>query len=735
MKKITKLAAVATLLFMLGSQLNAQSISGVVQTQPCNNNGAIAVTVTGLTPPISYTCTNWVSGQTVINNNINSMSHVITGLGGYTLPWGNANDWYITATDGINIASTNVSLTPAFQFVANDSSGICPNPSTLQAVGFVGGTSPFSCVWTHVASSTTTAGNPVYVTGTGFYNVVVTDAGGCVVSSPSYSSGIYIQPNAAFNVGITGQQANCTNGTATANITGTGVTPYTYLWSNAAVTSNISGLQQGAYTCTVTDGQGCQSVGYYFLQQAVTLNINTTITNATCLQTNGAVTTFVNGGTAPYSYNWSSGATTANASGLSGGQSYHLQVADANGCTGSANVWIAASTPVNVTYTASPSSCTSPTGSATLTATGGASPYSVVWYTSPLTTGTSISNKAPGTYSFKVTDANGCIQTGAVVIPPVSIINAGLNVPSVICPATSGNITSTVSGGTSPYTYLWNNASTASGLTGVPLGAYSCTITDAVGCSVVKHASLLQSSPISIGATVTPVNCIYASNGAVTAAAVGGAAPYTYTWSNSQTGANATGLNAGYIWVTATDANGCHKSANILVTNSGASNSCYCTITGTVYADANSDCAKNSGEVGIQNIQVHCSGMGYAYTNANGVYSFQVPSGSYTITESVQQIYPLSTCQSNNQVVSVTASSGCISTVNFANNVVPLSDLHIITSNINFPVPGNTYNQKVIVQNEGTLTENHIQIGYTHDGNLSFGSCAPWSLTQQNALT
>lgn len=735
MKKITQLLASVLLTCSLGSKVNAQTLTGSVQTQPCNNNGAISLTVTGLTPPISYTAINYSSGQVIVNSNINSTTHVITGLPGFYLPWGNANLWYVTAFDGVNYANDTYTLTPAFGFTAQVNNGTCPAPSTLQATAFSGGTGPYTCSWTHQATSSNTVGNPVYVTATGDYNLVVTDANGCIVSAPGFSTGLTVMPNATFTVSINGTQANCTNGTASAIISGSGITPYSYTWNNGAVTPTLGGLTTGFYNCTVTDGQGCQSTAYYYLQQAVTLNINTTINNATCVQTNGAVTTFVNGGTAPYSYNWSNGATTANISGLTGGQSYQLQVTDANGCTGSGYAFVATSSPVYVTYTATPSSCTSPTGGATLTPSGGTAPYTVVWYISPLGSGNSITNKAPGTYSFKVTDANGCINTGAVVIPPVSVISAGVNAAPAVCPATTGAVSATVSGGTAPYTYLWNNASTTSGLTGVPFGVYTCTITDAVGCSVIKYTSLYQTSPISIGATVTPVNCIFAANGAATAAAIGGASPYTYSWSNGQTGASATGLNAGYYWVTATDANGCHKTANVQITNSGTSNSCYCTITGTVYADANSNCTQNTGENGIQNIQVHCSGVGYAYTNSNGVYSFQVPSGTYTITESVQQIYPLASCQTNNQVVSVVAAANCVSTVNFANNVVPISDLHIITSNINFPVPGNVYNQKVIVQNEGTITESSIQIGYRHDGNLSFGTCAPWSLTQQNAVT
>jgi type IX secretion system substrate protein len=151
--------------------------------------------------------------------------------------------------------------------------------------------------------------------------------------------------------------------------------------------------------------------------------------------------------------------------------------------------------------------------------------------------------------------------------------------------------------------------------------------------------------------------------------------------------------------------------------------------------DANNNCVRDAGENGVQNVQIHASGLGYAFTNTLGVYSFMAPTGTYTITESVQQMYPLASCQSNNQVVSVTAATNCATTVDFANNVIVLHDLHIITTNMTPPIPGNVYTQKVIVQNDGSAVESTIQLGYEHDGQLAFNSCTPWALTQPNAGT
>jgi hypothetical protein len=736
MKLFTKTAM--GLLFLapgMAGELSAQStgtVTGSVITQPCANNGVIGATVTGMTPPLSYTYSNFSAGITVIHSNVSGNTDQMTNVPAVQFPYGgNAGNWFISATDGTNSAGAMVTVVPSFSFNAVDSAGFCPNPSTVQAF-FSGGTSPFSVLWTNMTNSSTYNTNPAYVSN-GQYSLQATDNSGCIVRSTSTGSGgvLFVYANSNIQLSFSGQAANCTNGTQTVTATG-GTSPYSYQWSNNATSQSINGLTMGQYSVVVTDNIGCQQVGYTFVSQAVNINFNSTITQPTCLQTNGAVTTFVNGGTSPYTFLWSNGATTQNLSGVPAGF-YQLKITDAAGCQGQGSAFLSASTPITVTYTANPSSCTSPTGSATLTPTGGATPYTVVWYTFPSNTaGVSISGKPPGNYSFKITDNNGCIRNGAATIPPTSVINANIVPGIVICPATTGSLAIGVVGTAPPFTYLWNNSATTSSITGVPLGAYSCTITDNGGCKVVKHDNLMQTSLVNANLNTNNVNCIFNTNGSIIANGTGGTPPYSYAWSNNQTGPANTGLGAGTYWVTVTDNNGCKKTRMATVGNNASTNVCYCTITGTVYRDLNSNCIQGSGETGIPNVQIHLSGFGYAYTNSNGVYSFQVPTGTYTITQTINQIYPLASCQSNNIVVSVTAGANCVTTVNFGNNVVPVSDLRIVTSNWNMAVPGNTYTQRVLVENDGTLTESTIKLGYRHDGQLTFGNSTPWVLTQQN---
>ena len=97
--------------------------------------------------------------------------------------------------------------------------------------------------------------------------------------------------------------------------------------------------------------------------------------------------------------------------------------------------------------------------------------------------------------------------------------------------------------------------------------------------------------------------------------------------------------------------------------------------------------------------------------------------------------YPLASCQSNQVPVSVTAASGCVNTVNFANNSLPIHDLSTYIVNMNQPVPGNTFYYRIVVQNDGTMTESTVNASHTNDGQLNYLSSSNLSYTQPNAGT
>lgn len=706
---------------------SGQTADGTITQAPCNDDGIYTITTTGLTPPVTYTY--YVGQQTIVHSNVNSTTDVLTDIP--MTYWG---DWSCIVTSGTSSAFTGITFTP--QFIMNISvvQPICPQTlGTITATNTGGSTGPFDYEWTNSQSLISYTGNNIDVP-LGNYSALITDQGtGCVLNITDTAATVFQLSTVTASMSST--PASCDNGTATAVGAG-GVAPYTYSWVTGAVTPTITDLTQNYYSLLVTDAQGCIStnVGVNVVQNPV-ISVNTTITDATCLESDGSVIAFGSGGLSPYSYVWSNGQTDQTAVNLGEG-GYTVIATDANGCSGQGFPWVNASTPITVTYTSTPSQCISPTGSAIISPVGGSAPYTYFWYTSPPVTTQTLSNVSPGNYSFQVTDALGCIRTGSAVVDPISMMSANANGAEVTCPGTTGDAQITASSGILPYTYLWSNGGTTNEILAVPIGSYSCTVTDALGCSITKSANIVSVSPLNVGVSTTGASCIFNSDGTATATATGGLAPYTYSHSNGETTISASGLAVGWGHsVTVTDANGCSKTKYFNILNSNTTTDCYCTIEGNVYVDGNTNCTFDTGETAVQNVMIHCSGIGYTFTNVDGYYSFQVPTGSYTVSEEIQAYYPLATCQTNGIDVNVVAAVGCTSVVDFANNMEIISDVKIVTmSSFAPPIPGNAYQQKVIVKNIGTVTESDIQLGYEHDGQLTYFNSTFPSFIQLNNL-
>lgn len=722
---------------------NSQTATGycTVIQQPCNNNGVLAVTITGgLTPPLDFYYYD-ANGNSFAHTNVSSLSDNLTGIAS-PITYVNVTETLTPWTVYYGTSSTGM-VAPFTVDPAITTDAICPSLTGTAQITINGGAMPASVQWylsggwsglgLYIGS-----GNPITLTPDA-YATVITDGSGCIVTTGIDSTmAVVINNISGINFTIATTVASCTNGTASVSGLTGGILPYTYLWSNGANTTSISGLTQGLYSATVTDMQGCYTTMTESIYQSISIIANPVSTNATCLQNDGSVISFGSGGTNPYTYAYSNGMTTQSITGLSGGTSLSVIATDANGCISyPAWIWIGTTTPITVTYSSTTSSCTAPTGSSTLSISGGTAPYTINWNTTPALSGTTITSMPAGSYYFTVTDAVGCVQTGFAVIQPNSVITASEYSSNPICPATTGTVGVNVTGTSPPYTYLWNTGATTSSLASVPLGNYWCLITDNVGCSLYKYPTLTQASPISLGFSSMQASCLYAADGSSLVTPIGGTAPYSYLWSNGQTTATATGLTTGNYWAYVTDANGCTQNNynHTFVGYNPSNTSCYCTITGKVYRDANSNCIQDSGEMGIEHIMIHCSGFGYTFTDANGDYSFAVPTGTYTLSESVQYAYPLAPCQSNSISVSVTAATGCISNVDFANNVNVIRDMNLIPVHIGFAVPGNTFMHGLIVENNGTVNESTVQLGHQTDGQLLFSGTSPVTYTQLSAVT
>lgn len=717
-KKILSFIALAT----LGNNAIAQTTSFSVPVPPCNNDGVLSLSLTGFTAPVTVRWTTFGTLGTITTHTVTGTTDALTGYSGGPVS--------VYVTDGTSATFDYYSGLAPFSYTLSVTDAACPTPGSIGA-SVSGGTAPYTYQWYNKSTgSIITSGSPASLPA-GNYGVVITDGAGCQYGSrhnPDFGQ----IATTSFTATVTTTPANCTNGTASVvAVDPSAALPISYVWSTGATSPTITGLTTGNYHVDIIDANGCHAAwdtglsGYnVFVPQAVTISIPTTTTPTTCSATDGAIAAFPAGGTAPYSYSWSNGDVTSSPSGLSSG-SYFVTVTDAIGCTGQASVFVGSSTPIAVTSSSSPSLCTSNTGNASVVATGGMPPYSYRWYTTPAQFSATATGLPAGTYRFEVTDASGCTQSGEVNVAPVNVINGSFSSTSPLCTSSTGALSISASGGALPYTYLWNNGATTPSLSSISAGNYSVRVTDNMGCRKTFNFNLNSFSPVGVTLSTGDATCEFNNDGTITATPYGGTAPYTYGWSTAATTPSITGLLHGYYSVRVTDALGCTASNNAYLGFDASNTSCYCIIEGRVYNDTNNNCTQDVGENGINHVQILCSGIGYTYTDASGYYSFKVPSGSYTITESLKAFTTLSGCQVNNIPVTATATSGCVLNVDFANRVVPVHNLRVSTSSITPAVPGETYKQRVTIINEGSIIEDSTTLTYKADGQLHTPSFTP----------
>jgi len=525
------------------------------------SNGNATVSVSGGTAPYTY---SW-------NTTPVQTSAIATGI--------KAGSYIVTVTDSKGCSDTaNITITQPTLLnasLASRTNVSCYGGNNGTAtVAVTGGTSPYTYSWNTGTPQTTITATSLPA---GTYIVTVTDTLGCtdtalaVITQPT-------QINASLSSSTNVSCFSTNTGAATVGVTG-GTSPYTYSWNTSPVqtTATATGLGAGNYIVTVTDTLGCADTALAVITQPMLLNASVTASvNVNCFGgNNGSATVSVNGGTTPYTYGWNTTPvqTTANATGLAAGN-YIATVTDAKGCIDTAVVTITqpAILDASISNKTNVRCFGEQSGSATVAAIGGTSPYTYSWNTTPIKTTASV-NLGAGTYIATVTDSKGCADTALVVITQPAVLNASVALSTnVSCYAgANGTATVGVTGGTTPYTYAWNTSPAQSSVTAafLPAGSYIVTVTDTLGCTDTANVTITQ--PTALTAAVpshTNVSCFGGNNGSASAIAIGGTAPYTYSWSTSpaQTTANATALTAGSYTVTITDAKGCTATANVTIT-------------------------------------------------------------------------------------------------------------------------------------------------------------------------
>ncbi len=494
------------------------------------NDGSASAMVFGGTPPFSFSWNNGASTQSIFNLTAGLYGVTVTDSQGCT---GSGSVWI---NEPSNI-SVNITATPI----------LCPGNNAGMASAFAnGGTAPYIYQWNTGATTQTIFGLTA-----GTYSVTVTDAQNCAaIASATIQASDFI-------IDVAKQDVFCF-GEATGSILVSGwngTPPYTYQWNTGSISPDIMNLPAGNYTVTVTDAAGCVLVETITINQPPNLNLNAVSQNAGCTGTDGTAMAIVSGGTPPYSYSWSNGANTANIFNLTPG-TYMVQVQDANFCTKTASVTISgASFSVNV-FSNNVTCYGGNDGLAMANVSGGIPPYSYSWSNGG--TGNSIFNLTAGLYVVTATDSQGCTATESVWITEPGNFTASVTTTPADCGVSNGSAAAFVtSGGVGNLTYSWSNGGFGAVIMGLSPGTYTVTLTDSNGCKAIASGNVGGGPGVFVNVNINNVTCHGFNDGAATANASGGTAPFIYNWSNGSNNQTISNLDGGQYSVTVTDINGC----------------------------------------------------------------------------------------------------------------------------------------------------------------------------------
>jgi len=521
-------------------------------------------------------------------------------------------------------------------------STICNGGSTYVKVNLTNGTAPFTYAWSNGTTHTSSAiADSVLVspTSTTTYTVTITDS---KIPTPYTANGTVTVTVASPALSVTSQtNVNCFGGTTGAiNITPSGgITPYTFNWGSGVTTEDRSGIGAGVYTVTVLDGNLCPVTSTVTITQpASALSVSVASqTNVNCFGgTTGAINITASGGTSPYSYNWGSSVTLEDRIGLSAGI-YTVTVLDNKLCPTTSTVTITQPTSaLSVTVTSQSNvDCFGETdGFIDVTASGGTSPYGYNWGSG--ITLEDLTGVGTGVYTVTVTDNKLCTTTSTVSIsqPASALLLSVSSQTNVSCfGGIDGAINITALGGTSPYSYNWGSGITSEDLTGLGLGVYSLTVTDAKLCTSISTVTITQPAAalaISV-ANQTNINCFGETDGAIDLSATGGTLPYSYNWGSGITSEDLTDLGAGVYEVTLTDAKSCAITSIVTISQPVAA----LTLAPISF---NSTCGNSDGEVSV----IPSGGTGIysylwiGYSDSTSASMSGLSAGSYTVSVSDQ---------------------------------------------------------------------------------------------------
>lgn len=371
---------------------------------------------------------------------------------------------------------------------------------------------------------------------------------------------VEITVNPSPTIVISASETDICVGEGPVTLTASGAASYS--WAPGGQTSaSISVSPSATTTYTVTGSQGgCDGSATIQIEVGELPSLSASITDVVCNGGNTGGIDLTVSNLVNCSYDWGAQGTTEDLSGLTAG-TYNVTVTSDVGCESTDSYTVSENPAIAVTENTSNATCGSNNGSVSLNITGGVSPYTEDFGPDdPLAL-------APGSHTYSVTDAAGCVYNGTYSIsstggPTLSSTKVDVNCPG----GTTGSIDLTVSGGTPSYTFDWGAQGTTEDITGLAAGTYSVTVTDGAGCISSETVTITAPNAFSSSPSISHVSCNGDSDGTVTLNVSGGTSPYTENWG----GESPSALSAGTYPVIVTDDNGCTYNTSVTVNEPSA---------------------------------------------------------------------------------------------------------------------------------------------------------------------
>jgi gliding motility-associated-like protein len=579
-------------------------------------------------PVIDYTIVN--PSCNFPNGSINI--DPVAGVQPYTYKWSNnfmtqdlsnipAGAYSVTVTSAVGCSSVELFTLVNEQIDIQINGALNDNFSCTAPNGFIEvDVDPTGNNYAYQWSNNATTRN-IYNLAPGIYTVTVT-WGSCSAASSFEILDLTEPPNVALIV----TPATCGLPNGAINLTASGASPpYTFKWSNNAVTEDVSNLAPGNYTVTVTDFFNCTATASTSVpNNNIALNITgTTQANTSCAVPNGSINISVTPSGA-FNYAWSNNANSEDLTGLAAGN-YNVTVTLGSSCSAVAGFVVDNNTiDPQIDAAVTPSICGNPDGAINLTVSSGTAPYTYLWSNNAASE--DLSNILSGLYSVTVTDANGCVADTTLDVPnnASTFTLSGMATPLTSCTNNNGAIDLTVTpAGT--YTYQWSNNAASQDISGLPAGTYSVSVTETGNC--VASASFIitdnRTYP-TLNQAITPEVCDDL-NGGINLSVSGGQSPFIFDWSNNGTTEDLNNITAGDYAVTVTGANGCTAETSATVPAN------YITFSLSATTQPDNSCVVDNGAV---NLSVSPSGN-YIFKWSNNATSEDLnglTAGTYNVT-------------------------------------------------------------------------------------------------------